>query len=254
MLWLIFIVGAVRGLRNEVVVALTREAGKNDGLRRELEADGLRTVEVPCVAQTRDAAMEAALDAALSSSWSWVVVTSPEAAKTLGDALDRSGCAAPRVATVGEATTSALPGDVFSAFSPSKATAATLGAELPGVPGDRVLYPASKLAAKTLEAALGARGFSVDRVDAYSTVPAEWTEIDRRRAREAHVVAFGSPSAVDVWVARLGTTPRAACIGHTTAAACDAAGFYPQARFPPKPGLKAWAAEISKLADDLAER
>lgn len=230
-----------------VSVALTRELGKNTALLDELAEDTrIRAFEVPCVAQTRDADMDAALDAALESSWSWVVVTSAEAARTLGAALQRTEASGLRVATVGDATTRALP--VSSAFSPSKATAKTLALELP-LDGTRVLYPTSKLAASTLEDVLRGRGFDVHRVDAYTTVPAVWTDADKARAADADIVAFGSPSAVDVWVDRLGTNAHAVCIGETTAAACDAHGFQPKAFFPDKPGLAGWAAEIKRAVD-----
>lgn len=257
-----FVVGSGRVSRNlvecglgpPVVVALTREAGKNEGLRRALSDDRrLSTVEVPCVMQTRDGTMEAALDDALMAApWDWVVVTSPEAAATLSASARRTGLGvALRVASVGDATARALEGGLSSAFKPSKATAATLGAELPGNSGDRVLFPASALAAETLETALVDRGFVVERVNAYTTVPAPWSDEDLALASSAQVVAFGSPSAVDVWVERLGATPRAACIGRTTAIACDAAGFEPRAKFPAKPGVPGWAAAVVDVADDI---
>lgn len=235
------------------MVALTREFGKNDALRRELERDGrLNTIEVPCVTQTRDADMEAALDAALTRHlWDWVVVTSPEAAKTLRDAASRTHVEKLRVATVGEATARALPAALASKFSPSKATAATLGAELPGNVGERVLYPASALAAAKLEEVLSDRGFVVERVDAYTTVPAIWTDDELALAATADIVAFGSPSAVAVWVERLGTTARAACIGKTTAQACDTAGFEPKARYPAQPGVRGWAVSTIEVVEDV---
>eukprot|EP00629_Pelagomonadales_sp_RCC1024_P016846 CAMPEP_0119292756 /NCGR_PEP_ID=MMETSP1329-20130426/44793_1 /TAXON_ID=114041 /ORGANISM="Genus nov. species nov., Strain RCC1024" /LENGTH=167 /DNA_ID=CAMNT_0007293605 /DNA_START=48 /DNA_END=548 /DNA_ORIENTATION=- len=105
---------------NAPVVALTREAGKNAGLAKALElAGGVHALEVPCVAQTRTPAMETALDAALlfvNEPWDWVVVTSPEAARTFGDAAKRSGLFMMRdkkwrgfrLAAVGAATAEAL--------------------------------------------------------------------------------------------------------------------------------------------------
>ena len=83
---------ALRAQADGPVVALTREQGKNGGLAAALE--GVASVEIPAVAQTRTADMEAALDAALlfvDEAWDWVVITSPEAARTFGDAAARSG-------------------------------------------------------------------------------------------------------------------------------------------------------------------
>jgi len=237
---------------------LTREQGKNDKLGDRLRGAGLSIVEVPCVAQVRDPRGEEELEALLRAEppFCWAVVTSPEAAAALSDAVERCGTvplslplSLPRVATVGAASARKLR-HVTSAFSPSKATAATLADELPGEIGDSVLFPASKLAARTLESRLEERGFIVTRVDAYTTVPAPpWDDGLRDTARTADVVAFGSPSAVDVWRRRIGTDgPRPVCIGETTALACDDAGFRPKATFPAKPGLPGWADEIIQAA------
>ena len=72
---------------DQIVVALTREAGKNGGLARALAEHHIETVEVPCVSTQRTPQMDALLDSALlfaEDPWDWVVVTSPEAAKTFG--------------------------------------------------------------------------------------------------------------------------------------------------------------------------
>lgn len=82
------------------------------------------------------------------------------------------------IVSIGEAT-----GDILRKagaeiiFSPSKSLAKVLGDELPPVEGrtTRVLYPASRRAANTLEGKLGGRGFEVVRLNTYDTVPAEWT-------------------------------------------------------------------------------
>ncbi|CAM9623059.1 unnamed protein product, partial [Hapterophycus canaliculatus] len=68
----------------------------------------------------------------------------------------------------------------------------------------RVLYPASAKAQKTLESGLEARGFEVCRLNTYDTVPATWDEGSKAAAAGAAVAAFGSPSAVKTWAARMG--------------------------------------------------
>ncbi|KAH8056814.1 hypothetical protein JL722_7026 [Aureococcus anophagefferens] len=131
--------------------------------------------------------MEAALDAALlfvDEAWDWVVITSPEAARTFGDAThgrrsmmrDAAGGLPP---PVGAATADALrareTGGWRDVHAPAKATAASLAASLPrneSRPYENVLYPASALAARTLEDGLADRGFRVKRVDSYTTEPA----------------------------------------------------------------------------------
>lgn len=218
-------------------VAVTREKGKNDNLVAKLE--GLSVVEVPCVAQVRDPEGMAALKKALERTWRWVVVTSPEA----GDVLREVASDDLNIATVGPASARGLK----STFSPTKATAKTFATELPGECGDNVLFPASKLAATTLETILRDRGFHVERINAYTTVPAEWDSQLENDAKSADIVAFGSPSAVDVWRSRIGATPIAVCIGETTAKACKDAGF-PNILFPAKPGLGGWADQILQAA------
>ena len=110
--------------------------------------------------------MDALLDSALlfaEDPWDWVVVTSPEAAKTFGAAVARAGLGATRdakwrafrLAAVGGATAAALDAcqDLRpwrgSSFTPATATAAALAKALPDDSGRRVLFPASALAAPT---------------------------------------------------------------------------------------------------------
>lgn len=219
------------------------------------------------------------------------------------------------VACVGKATGDALrKGGVTPVFTPSKATAETLAAEIPFLGGSagqvgaangaadakstwksrsnseseaelgadskagsevkvnpaprRVLYPASAKAQKTLESGLAARGFEVRRLNTYDTVPAEWDMAAEGAAAGASVAAFGSPSAVKTWAARLGVAggdsvtaagdegghrggraegggALAACIGETSARACREAGWPESTIFyPEKPGMEGWAKAV----------
>lgn len=201
------------------------------------------------------------------------------------------------VACVGKATGDALrAGGVSPVFTPSKATGETLAAEIPlphpaaddtgvaaapeaeetsaggeGGPssprgGPRVLYPASAKAQNTLESGLRARGFEVRRLNTYDTVPATWDESAEAAAAGASVAAFGSPSAVKTWAARMGVVAAgvggaggegsdggggsgggalAACIGETSARACREAGWAESAIFyPEKPGMEGWAKAV----------
>ena len=75
------------------------------------------------------------------------------------------------------------------------------------------------------------------------------------KARTADVAAFGSPSAVKVWVERAGATACAACIGETTAHASEQEGFDAEnIHFPPKPGVVGWADAVVAAAERLALR
>lgn len=255
---------------DKVVVALTREAGKNGGLACALAEHQIDTVEVPCVSTQRTPRMDALLDGALlfaEDPWDWVVVTSPEAAKTFGAAVARAGLGATRdakwrsfrLAAVGGATAAALDAcqDLRpwrgNSFTPATATAAALAKALPDDAGRRVLFPASALAAPTLEDGLTERHFDVTRVDAYTTAPAPWSSEDAAAAASATVVAVGSPSAARVWAARASVNVRAACVGATSAEACVDLGFARDRVFAPaKPGLAGWAGAVRDAAAALA--
>jgi uroporphyrinogen-III synthase len=117
-----------------------------------------------------------------------------------------------------------------------------------------VLYPCSKKAAKTIENGLSSRGFIVTRLNTYSTeqvtnIPKEVLE----RAVDASVVTFGSPSAVKAWKSltlelleeRGGKHPTYACIGQTSANACEDCEL-PDVWHPEDPGMEGWA-EVVKL-------
>ncbi|CAM9412619.1 unnamed protein product [Ectocarpus fasciculatus] len=289
-------------------VALTREAGKNGKLEKLLTDAGISSVEVPCIAH-QDGPDLPLLPAALADpGLAYVVVTSPEAAKVFLAGWAKAGVPTPvPVACVGKATGDALrAGGITPVFTPSKATGETLAAEIPLPPssaaeddtgaaaaaseaddetsaggeggssssprgggGPRVLYPASAKAQKTLESGLQARGFEVRRLNTYDTVPATWDESAEAAAAGASVAAFGSPSAVKTWAARMGVVPAvgvggageggsdggesstnsggalAACIGETSARACRAAGWAESAIFyPEKPGMEGWAKAV----------
>lgn len=277
-----------------------------------------QTRQVPCIAH-QDGVDLPLLPAALADpGLAYVVVTSPEAAKVFLAGWTKAGEPPVQVACVGKATGDALRAKgVTPVFTPSKATGETLAAEIPLVPlvppptddaksggesGEaaaaavegsegvesaperrcRVLYPASAKAQKTLETGLQARGFEVRRLNTYDTVPASWNEDAKAAAAAATVAAFGSPSAVKTWAARMGVAAGvggdggaegggrtgteeeggredaeipaagegrsgalAACIGETSARACREAGWPESAIFyPEKPGMEGWAKAV----------
>uniref|UniRef100_A0A7S3Z567 Uroporphyrinogen-III synthase n=1 Tax=Lotharella globosa TaxID=91324 RepID=A0A7S3Z567_9EUKA len=104
---------------------------------------------------------------------------------------------------------------------------------------------------KDVETLLSDRGYLVERVDAYTTLPADWTDEDSKVAANAKVVTFGSPSAVKVWAKRAPVdSPIAVCIGGTSAKACKAAGFV-NIRHPEKPGVATWAEEVFRVLESI---
>lgn len=228
-------------------VYLTREAGKNGKLQALLEARGVPSVELPCIEfQSLPGADE--LPAMLTSDrFGWVVITSPEAASVLLEAWAACGRPALRVASVGAGTASVLANaGMPPEFLPSKATAKTLATELPVEGEGPVLFPASALARDELVKGLAARGISTEQVSTYTTVGATWDEEAQALAQQAAVVSFGSPSAVNVWAERVGTSAVAACIGKTSADAAKEAGFA-RVVYPESPGVEAWADTVAGL-------
>lgn len=259
-------------------VVLTREEGKNGDMMRRLTARGVECLEMPLIETTPGADRDALPDAVRDpAGWAWVCVTSPEAAKVFLDGWRAAGEPSVRVAVVGGGTAKALAPDVVPAFMPSKANAETLVKELPlgaegagsdassAEPAPRVLYPASAKAATTLQDGLASRGAEVTRLNTYSTEKVtSVSEETLALALAADVVTFGSPSAVKAWIQLSGLDPNGdaphpayACIGGTSAKACDSVGL-PGVLFPESPGLDGWesvvltALESRGNAEDVA--
>ena len=236
-------------------VALTREEGKNEKLKKALEEAGFfETVELPCIAHA-DGPDLPTLSERLQESWDYVIVTSPEAAKVVASAWNAVANNPPKVAAVGKATQEALNQcgiDVF--FTPTKATAATLVVELPGEAPCRILYPASCKARKTLQEGLEGRGFEVVRLNTYDTVTASWTEQEIESAQKCNVACFASPSSVTGWLKNTDNDQSvlAACIGETSAAACREKGWSEDRIFyPDKPGIDGWVEAVEQATQSF---
>ncbi|ACO64884.1 urophorphyrin III synthase [Micromonas commoda] len=243
-------------------VVLTREEGKNGDMCSRLTARGIDCLEMPLI-ETINGADRDALPAALNDpeGWTWVCITSPEAAKVFLEGWTEAGRPDLPIATVGAGTARILAEHYASGalaaptFTPSKANADTMVVELPVDESSRVLYPASAKAASTLQDGLAARGATVTRLDTYSTENV--TAVDPAvlaRALAADVVTFGSPSAVKAWMALSGLDPAAsdhpayACIGGTSAKACDKIGL-PGVLFPEDPGVDGWEGVVLKALE-----
>ena len=248
-------------------MVLTREEGKNGDMRARLSVRGIEVLEMPLI-ETAAGADAAALPAALADAagWDWVCITSPEAAKVFLRGWHEAGEPDVPIATVGKGTAKVLKGEyargalTLEAFTPSKADAATLAGELPlTAKSARVLYPASAKAASTLQEGLRSRGARVTRLNTYSTEKVTTVDPDALAlALAADVVTFGSPSAVKAWLALSGLAdeegrgahPLYACIGGTSARACDKVGL-PGVLFPESPGVDGWERVVLDALDSL---
>jgi len=241
-----------------VSVVVTRPRSSGDELADALAAAGARVRWVPTI-EIHDpldggATLRGAL--AVPGNYAWIVFTSMHAVdRVMHAAGDGGALAGVRLAAVGRATAAALERyGLAAALVPGSARAAALAEELP-VPGTspappkipapfeiparaaasrRVLFPRAQDARPTLPAGLRAKGWEVDEVVAYRTLPAPAPPESMLGAlSEATAIVFSSPSAVhaylDMRVAETGTAlplpPVVVCGGPTTAAAARAAGL-----------------------------
>jgi uroporphyrinogen III methyltransferase/synthase len=179
----------------------------------------------------------------------WIVFTSVNGVTALAEHLAGFDPSAlpPRVGAVGPATARALVSRGLRVeFVPSAYTTVSLGRELPGPPADVCLVRA-EIAGGELEDILRARGFSVERIDAYRTAVIEPDRIAEVLRAGVDGIALTSASIVDAYAPAAGGSGSAAvfCIGPATAAACRAAGIEVAASAPVHtiPGLVATIVE-----------
>lgn len=133
------------------LVVLTREAGKNEQMRKilaSIEEDKdnefvVETLEMPLVESERnEEEAKKLVDLLQSKTFRWIIVTSPEAANVFAKAwADAGKPEGLNIGTVGGGTTRALPTKEemkwASLFTPSKALGEVLAEELPlDVDGD----------------------------------------------------------------------------------------------------------------------
>lgn len=211
-----------------------RAEGDAGPLADALRERGAEPVLVPLLVRAAPADGGAALRAAVArlDRYAWVAVTSAAGAAALLAARADGWPAGVRVAAVGPATADALRrAGVEPDLVPTTATAVDLAAAFPPAPGTgesgpagRVLAPLAELAGDDLAAGLRARGWDVDRVDAYrlADLPPPGSDDPLPAGLEgADAVAFTSPSTVDRFCDRFSPAlvpPVVACIGPRTAA------------------------------------
>lgn len=236
-------------------IALTREQGKNDALQQGLQTvfPYAETLELPCVETIQGEDREELTSRLGRSPTGWVVLTSPEAATVFIRGWRAAGCPTlGRIAAVGKATGDALRAVGLQVhFEPSKATGKTLVREFPSpeVKQESILYPASAKASGDVVDGLAAKGYSVVRLNTYSTECVKMSNGDKLLASDTHIVTFASPSAVRGWVSNVGVSEdiAVACIGETSAKAAKSAGFK-QVHYPERPGMEGW---ISAICDAM---
>jgi uroporphyrinogen III methyltransferase/synthase len=252
--------GAGEATLSGVSVVVTRPKGPADALSGALRAAGARVVAFPVVEIADPADGGAALAAAARriGDYRWIAFTSANAVDRLMALVrDVRALGGVRLAAVGDGTAAALSArHLVADLVPGRADAGSLAESFPpaDVPGAGVLFPCAEGARPALPAGLRAKGWAVDEVVAYRTVPisisaAQLAAVAPALAGAAAVV-FASPSAVRAYVALAVPVPRVVvCIGPVTAGAAAAEGLDVTvvAREP------SVAAVLDALADALAD-
>jgi uroporphyrinogen III methyltransferase / synthase len=212
-------------------VVVTRARAQAGELVGRLAALGAATVEVPAIEIVDPEDGGAALAAAVArlGDYDWLVLTSPNGARRLLDALNRAGrdaraLAGVGLATIGPGTAAALAcARLVPDLVPPRFVAESLLDAFPEKGGGtgRVLLVRAAVARDVLPAGLAARGWDVDVVDAYRTEPVPLSAAQAAALAEAEIVTFTSSSTVANLLAAAGGRPLppvVAAIGPVTAA------------------------------------
>jgi uroporphyrinogen III methyltransferase/synthase len=212
-------------------VIVTRAREQASRLVALLQDAGAEVVEVPVIAFAPPDDGGAALQAALAhiDRYRWMVVTSANGVDAVATAAGESLGTVP-FAVVGPATADALRRrGIEPALVPERFVAEGLLDAFPSAePGGRVLVAQADLARPVLVDGLRARGWEVDAVTAYRTVPAPVDEAARAAITAADAVTFTSASTVENFVASagVGAVPSVVVtIGPITTAAANALGI-----------------------------
>ena len=163
-------------------ILLTR-AKPDDAIARALRLAGAQVDTLALTVSTPldSAQLDAARDRLADGAYAWVVLSSWRAARAVVSSLPRARSRGTRIAAVGEATARWISDHVgVSADLTGAGSAAALLKCFPAPSsGERsVLIPRSAAAPDTLPEGLRALGWSVEAVDAYTTLPAGAGDID----------------------------------------------------------------------------
>ncbi len=220
-------------------VVVTRGGARARELVDALEREGARTIVLPLTRQVDPTDGGAGLRsaAAAAGQYAWVVLTSVNAAERFMGALhDARDLATARVAAVGPATSAALRrAGVKADLVPSVHDARALVEEFPrpAAPSRRVLFPCADLAADVVTEGLAAKGWEVERVEAYRTVPAPPADpAVTEQVTGADAIVFAAASSVRAFGALrspdaevIPPPPVVVCIGATTSSAAREVGM-----------------------------
>lgn len=154
-------------------VLVTRPAGRGERLAALLGAEGVAAEHAPLtrLVPSTGEELEAALAQLAANGFTHLVVTSRTAAEVLDGAQVPLTTA---VVAVGEGTAATLRAAGISPTAVADGSGADLIAAMPpAAPGDRVLFPASAAASRTVPDGLRAAGYEVTEVEAYRPEPVD---------------------------------------------------------------------------------
>ena len=219
-------------------IVVTRPAEQAEPLVRELERRGARVLVAPTIriVPARSAALTAALKELAAGRFDWITLTSRATVDVLRDRLASPRGVSAKVAVIGDGTAEAFRRWTRRDpdLQPSTFTTSALARAFPRGRG-RALCARADIAPAGLEAALEAKGWATERVDAYRTVFANSLPREARdafRRGEVDAVTFTSASTVRGFTNSLGAAkgaPKVVCIGPVTTAAARDAGLRPAA-------------------------
>ena len=192
-------------------VVVTRAREQASELRRRLEALGAEVLELPTI---RLEPIEVTVPDL--TDYAWLVFTSSNGVRAFFAALRRSdrdarALGSARVAAIGPGTAAELEAaGVVPDLLPEEAVGESLVNVFPDpAPGARVLLARAEQAREVVPEGLAARGYVVDVVAVYRTVPSEPRPEDLERIRNGAVDAltFTSSSTVTNFLAAVGPLP-----------------------------------------------
>jgi len=224
-----------RSLSGRTIV-VTRPREHAGELVELLDARGAMSVLAPAIeiVPIRQEVLDRAADDVVNGRYAWILLTSRPGVEALMHALAGRGArpqdVPARVAAIGEGTADALRAwSVEPALVPKTFTTEALAHALPRGDGE-VLLARANIAPPGLDEAVAAKGWRIDRVDAYRTrtvrsLPEEARDV--LRAGGADALTFTSASTVEGFLKAAGRLelPSAVCIGPVTARAAREHGL-----------------------------
>ncbi len=183
-------------------IVVTRSREQASELRQRLERLGAEVIEVPVVAIGAETGIDLAAGLADAE---WVVFSSPNAVRTVTAQLrDARDFGLTRVAAIGPGTASALAAfGVIADLIPSRNLAEGLVDAFPLGRG-RLFLPQAADARPVLAEGLRTKGWDVDAVTAYRTMPVALDDRQRALVAASDAITFTSSSTVTNFIAAAG--------------------------------------------------